>query len=179
MRVILWFVLTQFTGIICFAQQYAPTDQGSSVTFKIKNFGFNVDGSFTGLKGKIGFDPEHLGAASFDVTVDADKINTGNGSRDEHLRKESYFDVQNYPVIRFVSTGVTASGKKGSFIISGKLTIKGHTKDITFPFIATPMGNDYIFSGGFTIDRKDFGVGGSSTISNSLNLALTVLAKKQ
>jgi polyisoprenoid-binding protein YceI len=178
MRIFLLLLLTQFAGTLCFAQQYTPTDQGSSITFKIKNFGFNVDGSFTGLKGKIGFDPEHLNDASFDVTVDADKINTGIESRDEHLRKESYFDVKNYPLIRFVSTGVTAAGKKGSFIISGKLTIKDHTKDISFPFMATPMGNDYIFSGGFTINRKDFGIGGSSTISNSLNLSLTVLAKK-
>ena len=194
MRSILCFVLIQFAGFICFAQQsaqtttaasvasapqYTPTDQGSSVTFKIKNLGFNVEGSFTGLKGKISFDPEHPTEASFDVTVDAAKINTDNEMRDEHLRKESYFDVQNYPVIRFVSTGIQTSGKKENFVMSGKLTIRDHTKDISFPFIATPLGNDYIFSGAFTINRKDFGIGGTSTISSTLDLSLTVLAKKQ
>jgi len=159
-------------------QQYTPTDLGSSISFHIKNLGFMVDGSVTGLEGKIAFDPGQPAEASFDVSVDAAKVNTGNEMRDEHLRKETYFDVQNYPRIHFVSVRITASDKKDGFIMSGKLTIKDHTKDITFPFLATPMGNDLIFSGNFTIDRKDFGLGGSSTISNSLQVSLTVLAKK-
>jgi polyisoprenoid-binding protein YceI len=159
-------------------QQYAPTDQGSSVTFQVKNFGFTVDGSFTGLQGKIGFDPGHLSDAAFDVSVDASMINTGNEMRDDHLRKENYFDVQNYPRIRFVSTSVTAADKGPGFIISGKLTIKNHTKDIRFPFITAPLGNDLIFSGDFTINRKDFDLGGSSTISNSLHVSLAIFAKK-
>jgi len=160
------------------AQEYHPAEQGSSVTFKIKNFGFTVDGSFTGLQGTILFDPKDPAKASFDVSVDAASVNTDNDPRDSHLKKEDYFDVQNYPRIRFVSTSITPGGKDGKYTISGKLTIKTTTKDISFPFTASPMGNDYIFGGEFTINRKDFGVGGSSTLSNSLTVSLAVLAKK-
>ncbi len=160
------------------AQEYHPAAQGSSVTFKIKNFGFNVDGSFSGLQGHIMFDPKDPGKASFDVSVDASTVNTDNDSRDGHLKKEDYFDVQNHPRIRFVSTGITPSGKNDGYTITGKLTIKTTTKDISFPFTATPQGDDYLFKGEFTINRRDFGVGGASTLSNNLTVFLSVLAKK-
>jgi|SRR5882757_257725 len=177
-RFLLSLLIPFATAVVVFAQEYHPTDQGSTVTFKIKNFGFGVDGSFTGLQGKIVFDPKDPGKASFDVSIDAATVNTDNGSRDGHLKKEDYFDVQNHPRIRFVSTSVTPSGKNGSYTIAGKLTIKATTKDISFPFTATPKGDDYLFNGEFTINRKDFGVGGSSTISNSLTVSMAVLAKK-
>ncbi|HTI09977.1 MAG TPA: YceI family protein [Puia sp.] len=171
-------LLIQFAiVVVSVAQEYQPADQGSSVTFKIKNFGFNVEGSFSGLQGKIVFDPKDPAKASFDVSVDAASVNTDNSLRDGHLKEEDYFDVKNHARIRFVSTSVQP-GKEGKYTVSGKLTIKATTKDITIPFTASPMGNDYIFSGSFTINRKDFGVGGSSTISNSLTVTLAVLAKK-
>jgi polyisoprenoid-binding protein YceI len=166
------------TAVVVFAQEYHPVAQGSSVTFKIKNFGFSVDGSFSGLQGKILFDPKDPGKASFDVSVDAATVNTDNDPRDGHLKKEDYFDVQNHPRIRFISTSITPSGNSGSYMIAGKLTIKTTTKDISFPFTATPQGDDYLFKGEFTINRRDFGVGGSSTISNSLTVFLAVVAKK-
>ena len=176
-------LLALTAGIFCFGQppapSYAPADPGSSISFAIKNFGFSVKGSLTGLRGKISFDPKDLSHAAFDVSVDASTINTDNEMRDGHLKKEDYFDVEHYPGIRFVSTGVSTAGKDGSYVVSGKLTIKKQTRDLSFPFNVAPLGNDYIFSGTFTINRKDFDIGGSSTISNSLTVSLTVLAKKQ
>ena len=161
------------------AHLFTPTDQGSAISFEIKNFGLNSKGSFSGLKGRIIFDPKNPAGASFDVSIDAATINTDNEMRDTHLKKEEYFDVANYPRIHFVSTGITPSDKEGHYTITGKLTIKNTTKELSWPFIAAPMGSDYIFSGSFKINRKDFGVGGSNTISNSLTVAVSVLARKQ
>jgi len=164
---------------LTFAQGYKPTDQGSTVAFEIKNLGFNTKGSLSGLDGKITWDPKDPGKAVFDVSVAAATINTDNDMRNEHLKKESYFDVGKYPRIRIVSTSITGPDRSGHYTFNGKLTIKATTKDISFPFIATPLADDYIFKGDFTINRKDFGVGGSSTIANSLKVSLTVLAKKE
>jgi polyisoprenoid-binding protein YceI len=161
------------------AHRFIPADNGSNITFQIKNLGINSTGSFSGLKGRIVFDPQNPATASFDVSVDASTINTDNDMRDSHLKNADYFDVSNYPQIRFVSTAITPSGKNGRYTITGKLTIKNTTKELSWPFIAVPMGNDFIFSGTFQINRKDFGVGGSSTISNSLTVSLSVLAKKE
>ena len=157
--------------------QYLPIDKGSTLSFKIGNFGFDVGGSFTGFKGAINFDPQNITACSFDVTVDASTVNTDNNLRDEHLRGASYFDVKNYPTFHFISAKITSSGN--SFTVYGKLTIKGKTKDVSIPFTATPVADEYLFKGSFKINRKDFGIGGTSTISNELEVSLNVLAKKQ
>jgi len=159
-------------------QTYKPTDENSSVKFKIKNFGFSITGSFTGLQGAVEFDPSNLSACSFDVSVDANTINTGIDMRDDHLRGEEYFDVKNYPRIRFVSTRVTPSNKSGTLFVFGKLTIKNTTKDISFPFTATPQNGGYQFNGEFKINRRDFKVGGGGTISDELTVMLNVIVKK-
>ena len=163
----------------CFGQDYKPTDQGSAVNFEIKNFGFNSRGSFSGLEGKITWDPKDPSKAAFDVSINAASVNTDNETRDEHLRKEGYFDVGKYPRIRLVATSVSGPDKSGHYTLNGKLTMKSTTKDISFPFLATPLGDDIIFKGDFTINRRDFDVGGGSTLSNNLTVSLTVLAKKQ
>jgi polyisoprenoid-binding protein YceI len=157
--------------------QYRPVDNGSSVQFKIKNFGININGSFTGLQGNIKFDINHVSDANFDVSVDVNTVNTGIEMRDSHLRNDTYFDVKNYPRIHFVSTKVTASTKAGVLFIFGKLTIKNQTRDISFPFTATTTNDGYLFKGVFNINRRDFDVGGSSIISDNLEVQLSVLAK--
>jgi polyisoprenoid-binding protein YceI len=176
MKKILLFALLGFAGKITHAQ-YKPVDKGSSIQFKIKNFGFNTGGSFSGLSGTIQFDPNNLSTAAFDVSIDANSINTDNNSRDNHLREDTYFDVKNYPRIHFVSTKVTQS-KEGGFMMYGKLTIKKKTEDISFPFTATPADGGFLFKGEFKINRRDFDVGGSSTISDNLEVVLSVLSAK-
>jgi polyisoprenoid-binding protein YceI len=156
--------------------QYKPVDKESSLKFTIANFGFDVHGSFGGFQGNITFDLQNPATASFDVTIDASTINTDNSSRDKHLKEDNYFDVANYPRIRFLSTKIT--GKGGAFTMNGHLTIKGKSKDVSFPFTASPADDGYLFKGSFKINRKDFGIGGTSTISNELEVVLNVHAAK-
>ncbi len=176
-RVFIFFMVI-FLSASAIAQALTPVDESSKVEFKVKNFGFNVGGSFKGLKGAIEFDPANYTAAKFDVTIDANTINTDNGMRDNHLREESYFDVKNHPRIRFVSTKVTASNKAGTLFIFGKLGIKGEEKEISFPFNASPVQGGYIFKAEFKINRRDFKIGGSSTISDNVTIDLDITAKK-
>jgi len=170
-------LLIVITGHLAIAQ-YKAIDNGSSIQFKIKNFGINTGGSFTGLHGNINFDINHLDAANFDVSIDANTVNTDNEMRDNHLRADTYFDVKNYPRIRFVSTKITTANKPGVLFIFGKLTIKNQTRDISFPFMATATNDGYLFKGVFNIDRKDFGVGGTSVISNNLEVDLSIMASR-
>jgi len=158
--------------------QFVPKEQDSSVTFKIKNFGFDVTGKFTGIAGKIDFDPENPGSDKFDITIDAGSINTDNSLRDKHLTGDGYFNVSKYPRIHFISTSVMAGPNKGTYILSGQLTIKDIVREIKFPFVAISLGEGYSFKGSFKIRRKDFGVGGTSTISDELEVMVNVQAKK-
>jgi len=177
MKKIIFLFLTLITSQIAFAQ-YKPVDQGSVVKFKIQNFGFDVTGSFKGLQGYINFVPQNGASHSFDITVDAGTINTDNTMRDKHLQEETYFDVKNYPRIHFVSKKVGVANKDGVYTVSGTLTIKGKSRDISFPFTVQHSGDDMYFKGSFKINRRDFGIGGISAISNELEVSLSVLSQK-
>jgi polyisoprenoid-binding protein YceI len=163
------------------ASSYSVSDEGSAIIFKIKNFGLTTEGGFKHLQGHIIFDPSTLNTASFDATVEANTIYTGNTMRDNHLKKPEYFNASAYPRISITSTKITnLATKKDNYVFEGKLTIKNTTKPITFPFTATPKGNDYLFEGSFKINRKDFGIGGSSiSLADNLTIFLSVTAKKK
>jgi polyisoprenoid-binding protein YceI len=176
MKKYILFLLIITTGNFAIAQ-YKPINKNSSVKFEIKNFGINTGGSFTGLQGNITFDKYHPENAKFEVSIDANTINTDNNARDNHLREDSYFDVKKYPRISFVSTKIVHASN-GTLTIFGKLTIKGITKDISFPFTATPNNDCFLFKGSFSINRRDYGVGGSSTISNNLEVELNIATTK-
>ena len=152
---------------------YQPVDKGSTVQFTIKNLGFNVTGSFTGVAGKVVFDPADPGHASFDVTVEAASVNTDNSMRDDHLRKESFFDAGHFPKIRLVSEKI-AFHRNGAYLFDGKLTIKGHTEAVRFPFTLAQAGGGYRFKGAFTVNRRALGVGGFSTISDEARVSLDI-----
>jgi polyisoprenoid-binding protein YceI len=163
-----------------FAQTYTAMDEGSKVHFTIKNFGIKTGGDFTGLKGTIVFNPKALASSSMNVSVSATTVNTDNGARDKHLRKDEYFNVEKFPLITFLSTKITESSTAGRFFVIGNLTIKGVTKAAQFGFSATPSATGYLFVGDFEINRRDFGVGGSSAVmADKLKVTLNVSAKKQ
>lgn len=151
-------------------QVYTPQDADSKVTFTIKNFGSTVKGNFKGLTGTINFDATDVSRAAFDVTLQAATINTGIGIRDSHLRKSDYFGVNDFPTIRFVSTHVRKSDKPNEGRLTGKLTIRKTTQEISFPFRYSERNGAFQFTAEFTINRRDFGVGG-----NSLSLADDVM----
>ena len=156
----------------------SPIDANSKVRFVIKNFGIKTNGYLKGLKGIIKFLPANLPASAFDVAVDVATINTDNDSRDEHLRQAEYFDAATHKTIQIQSTKITTSSIAGRYYMFANLTIKGVTKPVEFGFGATPKDGGYVFDGEFKINRRDFGVGGSSvSLSDNLTVSLSVLAK--
>ena len=180
MKKYLMLLISLVSSGLAFTQTtYVPVDAGSSVHFVIKNFGIKTGGDFKGLKGVIKFDPASLATSFFDVTVDANTINTDNNMRDDHLKESEYFDVAKYKTISFKSTKVLQSTKAGRYYVYGNITIKNVTKPVEFGFGITPKDGGYIFDGQFEINRRDFGVGSSSiSLADKLKISLTVFAKK-
>jgi polyisoprenoid-binding protein YceI len=172
MRKFFTLLLPAFVIISFKNAELKPVDTDNAVTFAIKNFGINTNGEMKGLKGVIKWDDSNPAASIFNVTVDANSINTGIDMRDDHLRDEDYFDVKKYPVISFVSTAVSSTN------VTGNLTIKGTTKQVSFPFTVKPSNGTYSFEGSFSINRRDFGVGSSSmSLGNNVTVNLKVQAK--
>jgi len=176
MKTILSFVFLTIGMLSLNAQQYKPVDDKSEVKFTVKNFGLNTSGTLSSLKGTIKFDPSNLSSASFNVSVDVNTINTGISMRDNHLKGKEYFYTEKYSNISFVSTGVKPAND--GYILTGQLTIKGVSKDISFPFTAVVQNGGMLFTGNFSIDRKDFDVGGGSAVlSNNVDVSLKVFAQ--
>jgi polyisoprenoid-binding protein YceI len=161
--------------LLAWTQRYEPTDKGSSVAFGIRNMGLTVEGTFNGLKGSIFFDPNELVLSKFEISINAGSIDTGIDLRNKHLKKEEYFDVANFTEIRFVSTKIEALPQPGKFTVTGKLTIKKVAKEIKFDFTADRQGTGYFFKGEFSIDRRDYKVGGNSfSMSDNVKVFLSV-----
>lgn len=132
------------------------------ISFKIKNAGITVDGKFNQFTGSIFFDPNNIVSAKMQGTVDIKSLDTGINLRNEHLQGEEYFDAAKHPSIFMTLNKLnkTNSGYLGVFI----LELKGVKKTIELPLIFAQQNNSASLSGTFKIDRRDFGVGGSSFI---------------
>jgi polyisoprenoid-binding protein YceI len=83
-----------------------------------------------------------------------------------HLKSPDFFDVAKYPTAKFVITKVTPydSTQQKSLLqgttnlVSGNLTLKDSTLNITFPAKITVNGNDVTATAKFTIDRSAWGI---------------------
>lgn len=164
-----------------YAQKYIPADEGSKVHFIIRNFGIKTGGQLSGLKGEILFFTKDLSACRFNVSVDASTVDTDNEIRDSHLKGSEYFDAEKFPLITIRSLKIDKTNKtdSGFYFFTGNLTMHGITKPISFPFHIEKVNDNYLFTGKFTINRLDFGVGSNSAVlSNTVDVSLSVLAIK-
>ena len=87
---------------------------------------------FNDVEGIINADVENPANSSVRVTIQVASIDTRSAQRDEHLRTNDFFDAPSYPEITFVSTRIDQV-EEGNFIVSGNLTIRGVTKEISLP----------------------------------------------
>lgn len=146
------------------AQKFIPLEKDSKIKFVIKNFGLNIDGDFSGLKGLIVIDKKNIENSEIVLSLNSNSINTNNKERDKHLKKEDYFHVEKFPLLSFTSTKITKKIGLNKYLINGNLTIKGVTKRIEFE--TTISNNDTAMSlrGAFQISRRNFKIGDSSIV---------------
>ena len=100
---------------------FAQTVTKSDISFKIKNLGFNVTGTFSGLQADIKFKPNDLAGSSIEASVASNTINTDNEGRDNHLKSDDYFGVEKYPKITIKSVSFkrkSGSNYTGSFNVT-------------------------------------------------------------
>lgn len=135
------------------------------VSFRIKNAGLAVKGSFGGFKGSVVFNPPNVSSAELKGTVEVATIETGINMRNNHLKKAEYFDAEKFPQISMVSKKITKSekGYSGQFDIK----IKGVTKQVTIPLTFTDQGKLAVLNSSFEINRLDFGVGSKGMVMSS------------
>jgi len=134
----------------------------SDISFSVRHMMISkVNGRFTDWSGTIDFDSESPANSTVDVTVQLASVDTREQQRDDHLRSPDFFDVANFPEMRFKSTRVDQDGDDEGKLY-GDLTIRGITKPVVLdieyagqaksPWGATSAG----FSAEASLNRKDW-----------------------
>lgn len=136
----------------------------SSVHFAVKHMVISqTKGSFANYKLNVETNGHDFLDAKIELEIDVNSIDTNMTDRDNHLRSADFFDVAQFPTIKFISKSFSKINDEDYKLI-GDITIKGITKSIEFKVnfggqIIDPWGN---IRAGFTlessIDRFDFGL---------------------
>ncbi|MEZ4316025.1 MAG: YceI family protein [Myxococcota bacterium] len=92
-----------------------------------------------------------------EFVVDMDSLEADHPKLTEHLKNQDFFDVPGHPTSKFTSTGI-AAGDDGTATVTGNLTIRGTTKEVSFPAKIEVTADQVHASTEFAIDRKDFNV---------------------
>src|ERR1051325_12161628 len=103
----------------------------SSVHFSVRHLVIaKVRGSFTRWSGTLQVPNGDFSKATVAVTIDASSIDTGVADRDAHLKSPDFFDVAQYPELRFVGKRVEPRSADEIDVV-GDLTIKGRSEEHT------------------------------------------------
>jgi polyisoprenoid-binding protein YceI len=158
-----------------------------------------VRGSFKNVTGSLEFDPARPRELSVEAVLPASACWTGVGARDDHLRSADFLACEQYPEIRFKSSGVSLVGPV-DYRVSGDLTIRDVSRPVTLRVRylgtwETPWWEDGVNKGpkiraGFvartSIDRYDFNVNwndempnGGVVVSPRIDIVIDVEAVQQ
>lgn len=140
----------------------------SAANFSVRhNVVSTVRGQLGSISGTIEYDGKDVNSVKADVAIDVTKINTQNQRRDAHLRRDDFFNTEQYPTITFKSKRVEP-GTDGRFRLVGDLTIRDKTNEIVLDvegpsrIITAKRGDRTSVLTGATattkISRKAFGV---------------------
>jgi polyisoprenoid-binding protein YceI len=159
----------------------------SFIGFKVRHNGLiEVPGFFRDFTGSVNYDANDVARSSVTFSAKTTSIDTGVTNRDNHLRTADFFDVEKFPEMTFKSTSVRKKGK--NWLVTGDLTLRGVTKQITFPFqivgwLENERGTRMGISAETSINRREFGVnygktlpGGIAELSDDVKVVLQIEA---
>ncbi len=147
-----------------------------------------VRGRFGTFSGTLTIADDPL-ASKVEATVDIASVSTGDDTRDAHLKSPDFFNVENFPTMTLVSTGIDKDG--GDYALHTDLTIAGVTKSVDFelefegvspdPWGGTRAG----FSAEAEVNRKDWGLewnmaleAGGFVVGDKVKIQLEIQAVK-
>lgn len=166
----------------------------NNVQFKLDAPLESITGTATGITGTVAFDATEPGATSGRIVLDTASLSVGNPLMAEHLRSADWLDVAKHPAIVFEATKLANVRTQGTQILadaSGRLTVKGVTKDVTVPVTLTYLadklgarlgdakiqGDLLVLRATFTINRSDYGIqAGQMTdkVAETIHLSLSI-----
>jgi polyisoprenoid-binding protein YceI len=128
-----------------------------------------VSGQFLDFEGRLegGSEPRAVGV------IRTASVDTANEERDQDLRSSDFFDVDNYPEIRFESTEIRALGDS-RFAVAGALEIQGAVHEVNLEGRILGHGPDRKDEERVALEAR----GDLVWADNQVKLIVTVSAKK-
>jgi len=166
--------------------------------------GYKPNGEHTGTfnisNGTLTGDSTGITAGSFTINVasitDKDLSGADKAKLEGHLKSGDFFEVEKFPTAKFEVTKVAAytSGSDSTqksklqgatHVVSGNLTLKDQTKNITFPAKVNITGDQITANADFDIDRTEWNMNYKGPnnpqdwfIRKEVNIKLNIVAKK-
>jgi polyisoprenoid-binding protein YceI len=123
-----------------------------SFEFVARHLMAKVRGKISGVSGGV-IVAEVPEESILEIELDTTTVDTGDSTRDAHLRSNDFFGSGDHPTITFASTGIRPGDGETNWKVDGDLTIRGVTRPVTveLQFLGgaiDPWGNQRIgFSG--------------------------------
>lgn len=151
-------VLLLAGSVAIFAQKTEVNTKASVVKWTGNKVGGSHNGEIQLKSGYFEFKNDQIigGEVVMDMNTITDKDLDDEGYNQKlvgHLKSDDFFGVEKYPTSSFVVTKATKFNH-GKATVSGKITIKGKTEELTFDVVKT--GNEY--TGQLQVDRSKFDV---------------------
>jgi len=130
----------------------------SSVTATFKQMGVPVEAKFKQFAAQIDYDAAKPAASKASVEIQTASLDLGDPDYNKEVTKKEWFNTAQFPKASFVSTAIAPAGA-GKLNVSGKLTIKGRSADVSFPLSVKAEGGKQVFEGQLPIKRLAFNIG--------------------
>jgi polyisoprenoid-binding protein YceI len=166
---------------------YAIDPSHTYVTFEIGHMGTSTNrGRFDKKEGSVQLDVAGK-SGKVDLTIDAASLSTGSAAFNKHLQSADFFNVEQFPTIKFSADKFVFTGDKVSEVV-GSLTLLGKTNPVTlkasnFNCYQNPMLKREVCGGDFdtTIQRSQWGMtwGANYGFPDAVHLIVQVEAVKQ
>ncbi len=165
--------------------EYKIDPTHTTIQFSTTHLGISeLTGRFNKFSGNLSLN--RSGNSSITVDIVTASIDTNNAARDKHLRSPDFFNVKQYPTMKFVSNKISFNNKGEPNKINGILSLHGKKRSIEWTITKIGAGKDPWggyragYNANTTIKRSDFGMkfmpGG---VGDKINLKLNIeLLKK-
>ncbi len=162
---------TEFNSVV--------TDK-SSLSFVFKQMGVPVEGRFKKFTAQLSFDPAKPASAKAAMELDLTSIDAGSAEANDEVAGKNWFNTKAFPQAKFVSSSVKALGGN-RYEVTGKLSIKGRSQEVSAPFSFAAQGASALIEGGFVLKRADFALGEGvwadfGTVANEVQIKFRFLA---
>jgi polyisoprenoid-binding protein YceI len=166
--------LLMYFGVAAAVEYRQVQTNESSVMFGYTQMGVAMEGKFSRFTAQLAFDPTRLATAQASIEIDIASIDTGVDEANEEAVGKQWFDTRTYPSASFVSSGMKSLGGN-RYEASGKLSIKGRTRDVVVPVTFTDVGGRGRFDGALNIKRLDYAIGEGAwsdvgTVANEIQI---------